>query len=95
MLNAVRRIDIVCLGDINVDWLQQNDVKTAQFTQFTKKWNLLQSVSKPTRVTNTSETLIDLLMHNINGFTFCGPISLSISDHFPIAICNSHLQKSL
>lgn len=85
LLNATRRLDVICLGDFNVDWLHQNDAKTTQIFYLVKKWNLL--VTKQTRVTNRSETLIALLLHNLTGINYCGPISLSLSDHFPIAIC--------
>lgn len=87
VLSQVRRIDIVCLGDFNVNWLKPRDSNAVQLSQFAKSWNLTQSITNASRVTNRARTLIVLLFHKINDYTFADSLLLSLSDHFPVAIC--------
>lgn len=86
-LSSIRRIDIGCIGDFNVDWLKTKDSKTLPIKLLIKTWKLTQSISSPTRVTVKSASLIDLILHNLSDYTFADVVYLNISDHFPITIC--------
>lgn len=45
--------------------------------------NLKQLVNKPTRLTKSSNTIIDHIYSNLNNVVGTGVIELNISDHFP------------
>lgn len=66
VLKSVRRVDIICLGDFNVDWLKSKDAKTVQLSQFAKRCCLEQAITAPSRVTSKTKTLIDLMFHNFS-----------------------------
>lgn len=38
----IRRLEVVSLGDFNIDWLKSNEYKTKMLSSLTKKWNLSQ-----------------------------------------------------
>ena len=74
------------MGDFNIDLLTLNDSQNASYL-----FNLLSSfnshctITKPTRVTSHSATLIDQFWtDNAEGLVDNGVIHSSVSDHFPI-----------
>lgn len=73
-------------GDFNLDLLSYNtDNQTTQFVDLLLSHNLLPSISRPTRVCDTSNTLIDAFFTNYLGPATSGVIiELTLSDHFPI-----------
>jgi exonuclease III len=75
--------EIILLGDFNIDLLKT----TNQWTTLTNSFNLHQLIKTPTRVTATSQTLIDhiYVSNKNNVIETCVPIS-AISDHYPICI---------
>ena len=72
------------MGDINIDLASQ--------TNYVSDYNLLlQSnfffslITKPTRVTNSSKTIIDhVLTNDTDSILTPGVLTYSISDHYPI-----------
>ena len=74
------------LGDFNFNLLHEtNAVK--QWLDITENLNLKQLVQKPTRVTDTTRTLIDHAFSNVceNIAKVSVPI-YAISDHFPVCL---------
>ena len=78
--------DKVLLGDFNIDFSVQQ--KNANFSLkrrlrgITEAFNLKQLIKEPTRVTEHSETLIDLVVTNANHkFVESGVFDLGLSDH--------------
>lgn len=75
--------DNICfLGDTNIDLLKPDNLSTVSYNNLLDTFELTQMVSFPTRITNTSSTLIDhiitsksKLISNVN------VISADISDH--------------
>ncbi|XP_022781674.1 uncharacterized protein LOC111322769 [Stylophora pistillata] len=64
-LNSLNK-PIFILGDLNCYMLNENDLACQTLTSFYSSFNLLQLVAQPTRITETSETLIDVLATNGN-----------------------------
>ncbi len=73
--------NLIVLGDFNYDLLQRQ--KYAQINDIIAPLNLTQMVDKPTRVTDVSSTLIDLVILNSPGrCKFLGVTDIhNISDH--------------
>ena len=77
-------LELILMGDFNIDYK----------TRVNKKWlnlielfDLSQLVSQPTRITHTTDTIIDhFYTPNPEHITECYVASLSISDHFPICL---------
>lgn len=86
-LMSIRRLDVICIGDYNIDLLNPSSSKSKQMLSLIKKWQLTQSVTNPTRCTAKSETLIDLVIHNIENVIYSDLIDYSISDHSPVVVC--------
>ena len=82
--------DLVLIGDFNVDFSpckgKQNPAKQ-KLLNFTRSLELSQLVKEPTRVTDTSQTTIDLIfVNNEHHFADDGVIPMAISDHY-LAYC--------
>lgn len=74
---------ICCGGDFNIDFLQMFSNEVVEFNLLLENLSLIQTISTPTRITNTSSTLIDLLLltndvNVIHSDTLPGP---QLSDH--------------
>ena len=80
---AQEQKEVVLMGDFNCDMLKpQPSVATREFFTSTEELNLSQLITNPTRVTNHSASLIDLLFTtNPNIFLPLGPSSVTGSDH--------------
>ena len=77
--------EVIILGDLNFNLLQDNSSKS--WTRTFNSLHLKQIIDQPTRVTDTSETLIDHVYTNVPGnLTEHTVPHYSISDHFPICI---------
>jgi len=79
-------LPIYILGDINLDVLNYESCK--QVSDYVNQlffYGLLQVVTKPTRCTMNSATLIDHVITNVSHSTFeTAIITSKISDHFPV-----------
>ena len=78
---------IVC-GDLNINLLKKSH-DTSNFLSLMDSYNLTQVVDFPTRITNTSETLIDtvLIDASIYDKTQIQPVINGISDHDAQFLC--------
>ena len=72
-------------GDFNLDFLKyDSDSNVSNFYDGVSSLYLMPSISKPTRVTDNSASIIDnFLVSNIRTYT-AGLFSIDLSDHFPI-----------
>lgn len=52
---------VVLMGDININLLSKNSTDASKFVSVISNFNLKQVIDMPTRVTETSETLIDVI----------------------------------
>lgn len=95
LVNFLPEFDFVVFGgDFNVDFLSQ-DYNFAQFNSFLNKYGLHQAVTKPTRVNNTSSTLIDLIISNCKKIILdSGVFNMDdISDH-SLVTCNLNIKRN-
>lgn len=80
-----RFADIIICGDFNMDLLNlENHSGTLNFLNSMNTLSLIPLITKPTRITNTSATLIDNLFVNGSCQLMAGIIISDITDHFPI-----------
>ena len=90
LLNKVSKMNKIILigGDFNLNLLQsKSDNRAAQFTDLLFSHNIFPTISRPTRVGLTSNTLIDgIFTNSMNPGTSGVIIELTISDHFPIIL---------
>ena len=82
-MNLDRNSSII-MGDFNVD-LTQKEEKGNELLRLTESYGLLQLITTPTRITNTSSTLIDHIYTNVCAhYIQSGCIEAGISDHLPV-----------
>ena len=76
--------DIIIAGDMNIDLLRySNNNETTEFLDQMLYNTLLPKITLPTRVTETTATLIDHIFTNINNDKcLAGTLLTDISDHF-------------
>ena len=77
---------IVVLGDFNIDILpSSNHPLEKSWSDIAHNYELSQIITKPTRVTSTTKTLLDHIYINTNIITkYSDVLKWSISDHFPV-----------
>ena len=78
--------DIYILGDMNCDFMRDpSESHTKCLIDVLDIYQFSQTITKPTRVTKTSKTLIDLFItNNTKSVSQSGVYPLSISDHYLI-----------
>ena len=82
-LNRSKSI-IVLLGDFNIDLLKSNRIAIRNFLENLISYGLYPSITLPTRLTDSSATLIDNLFTNYqNCYHSSGILFSQISDHLP------------
>ena len=80
-----RNKDCFLLGDYNIDLLKSgNDHSTNEFLETLLSSSFLPLISKPTRVTDHSATLIDNMFCNVLPLPDSFIILSDITDHFPV-----------
>jgi len=55
-------IPILILADLNCNHLDANDTGSKSLLDFCNSFNLTQTIERPTRITETSESLIDVIL---------------------------------
>lgn len=76
---------VFLMGDFNVNLLQcESNNQFHDFLNLLLSFSLMPLITKPTRVTDTSCTLIDNIFCNVQPFPDSGIIVSDISDHFPV-----------
>ena len=85
LINAKPSQNLLTVGDYNIDMINMNNVCTRSFLNAMATYNLIPAIFTPTRVTDTSTSLIDnLFVTSDVQLDQCGSISDDIADHFPI-----------
>ena len=78
--------DVYLMGDYNIDLLNTENSSTLKLISTLSSYAFTSHISNPTRISNTSQTLIDNIFSNAvdnNNFTN-GVLYYDISDHLPI-----------
>ncbi|PFX14361.1 hypothetical protein AWC38_SpisGene21486 [Stylophora pistillata] len=85
ILNNVMSNDseIVLIGEFNLNYLNPTSA-SKHFQQATKSFHLKQIITKPTRITAETRTLIDLFLTSRPELYTCGVIPVGFSDHCAI-----------
>ncbi len=75
--------EIIVVGDLNCDVLKPDSPSAIALLNFSESVNLTQLIKEPTRVTENSTSLIDVIMtSNVNLVENHGVVSSHISDHY-------------
>ena len=83
----VGKTSIVLIGDFNIDVSQTIDQKIYDYLSMIESVGLQQVISSPTRVTNSTSSVIDHIYTNVyNHAIHSGVIETDVSDHFPIFV---------
>ena len=79
---------VLISGDCNLDLLKYNsNVPIGEFFNSMLSYSFVPTISKPTRITDTSATIIDNIFVNKTQYKICSAVIYSdISDHMPIAV---------
>jgi len=76
--------DIVLLGDFNINLLNHDEnSEVSDFVDILNSHLLLPTINIPTRITNTSQTLIDNILVSPSFTGYSGNLTVGISDHLP------------
>ena len=81
-------LEFFLLGDVNADIAStNNDNNVRQRANIADIYSLRQLISEPTRITDKSATLIDLIFTNCPERVVCsGVVNISISDHSLVCV---------
>lgn len=81
----MNRYEVYILGDMNIDLLKHHThLQTGRYLDMIYSHNLLPVITKPTRITSHTATLIDHIYTNTVNRLISGVIAVDISDHLPI-----------
>ena len=83
--------EVFILGDFNCNMLQQNRL-SGTINELCKARNLYQFVDLPTRTTETSSTMIDLVLSNSDHAMDCQVHDIGLSDHCFVSIKRGNLK---
>jgi endonuclease/exonuclease/phosphatase family metal-dependent hydrolase len=78
------KCDLMLLGDFNANMLLHSKNKEKkELLKFMRVFDLTQLITDATRVTETTRTLVDvILVNNDHRITDSGVVSVSLSDHY-------------
>ena len=84
--NNFLELDVLMLGDFNINYARTKNPARTNLTTLTKYQGLYQLIKRPTRVTNKTKSILDLIFTNISHelINSSGVIEIAISDHMPI-----------
>ena len=92
-----RRQHVYIIGDVNLNFLRYNEhANTEDYLNMLYSNNFLPLITKPTRLTDHSSTLIDHIYTNAPIQNTTSGIALAdVSDHLPVfCICNAPTSKN-
>ena len=79
------RQEVLLLGDFNMDMYEnmaENRYPNRNLLDFCQRFSLVNMITKPTRVTDKSKTLIDVILTSlIERFSTAGNLHLGVIDH--------------
>ena len=77
--------NIYLMGDLNINLLKKETYSTSKFISLLSSYTFHSHISNPTRISDTSQTLIDNIFSNVCHKNFDnGILYYDISDHLPI-----------
>ena len=80
----LQKREIVLMDDLDMNLLKPNIIGNKQLKELCKDFNSTQLITSPTRITQTTRTLLDVIITNMNFVKESGVLDYVISDHMPI-----------
>lgn len=80
------------MGDLNWDFLETTSAGYKMIMEICDEFSLTQEVTKPTRITQQSCTLIDVILTNVRNINYAGCVNYNISEHCPVVVVKKGLQ---
>jgi hypothetical protein len=77
---------ILCFGDFNINLFNFNSPSTENLNSIMEIFNLKQLINEPTRVTDNTASLIDLIFYNGENIADSGTRDVKVSDHLLIYV---------
>ena len=93
-LEALQARDIIQIGDLNVNTLDNSDSNFSYFEQFCLTLQLRNLVQDPTRITPTSSRCIDVILTNVDYLTEGIVEHVEFSDHAMVLATTKHVHVS-
>ena len=82
----LEKSDVVILGDLNADMMASSKLPKRdkqELLNFSRAYNFTQLIKEPTRITDTSRTMTDLVFaNNEHRVVKSGVVPVPLSDHF-------------
>ena len=90
------KYDMYIMGDMNIDLLKYHcHQQTERYLDMIYSFNLLPVITKPTRITSHTATLIDHIYTNTINRLTSGIATVDISDHLPVfCLVDTPLKKA-
>lgn len=79
-----KRSDLIIIGDFNINYSCTKNSDVTKLKKLDKDFMITQMVKRPTRISKTTSSTIDLLFTYTKFIDFTGAINLNMSDHHPI-----------
>ena len=97
MFSKIGNKNIFICGDTNIDLLKHNNHRsTEDFLNTLHGMSLLPSITRPSRITTHSATLIDNIFTNVMDNTISGLLISDITDHLPVfTVFNSNYRHKI
>lgn len=83
-INKLNEYKIYVCGDFNIDYGQPNLPGFKKLKAFQSKYGLMQLINCPTRVTASTNSILDLIFTNCKAIKQAAPQEINISDHEPV-----------
>lgn len=86
LINKYCKKKVIIVGDLNVNFLNSSN-QTKRMTELFKRFNFIQNIKEPTRITRTSSTCLDIVFTNFNTQQLTINVrELGLSDHKGVEI---------
>lgn len=86
-LNGISDLDqkeLILMGDLNWDMLEKWGVGLKMITEIQDEFSLYSYITTATRITSNRESLLDIILANLQNVHSAGCVNFAISDHFPV-----------
>ena len=86
-LSEYSNAETTIMGDINLDYRLRHTKDFDKIKDFEKDYQLKQLIETPTRITNRTVSIIDLIFTDMEYISSSGVLDYKISDHLPVFVC--------
>ena len=84
--------EMIFAGDFNINYHARGAADTKKLKNWCNRLGFMQHIKTPTRVSQNSSSLIDLIMTKMEHCTNSGVINLHISDHQPVFVIKKKIK---